>query len=240
MSGSGRRARTEARLLGVLLGALALASCASPEEEAKDAVRRELKNPESARFGEYTLIGNRACLAVSAPGASPGFSGERQAVVLKAETHGENRKWSLAGVYEERHDQCVARLSRARGEPEDDGTGPALPLLASADAGRGEQVFRKCAACHLATKDGPHGVGPNLWGMMGAPIAGQAAYNYSPALLAKAGGTWTWEAMDAWLTSPRDFAPGTKMTFAGIGQARDRADLLAYLNANGDAPLPLR
>ena len=241
MSGSGRLPPGEARLLVALLFAsLPLVSCSSPEEEARDAVRRELRDPEAVRFGEYTLVeGNRACLGVDAPGASPGFGGERQAVVLKAETRGENRKWSVMGVYEERHDQCVARLTQRADEPEEDGTGPALPLLATAHAQRGEQVFKKCAACHSAAEDGPDGLGPNLWGTMGAPIAGRPGYAYSDALRAKAGGTWTWEAMDSWLTSPRDFAPATKMTFAGIRHAQDRADLMAYLNARGEKPLPL-
>jgi cytochrome c2 len=240
MFGCGRLARSEARLLCAFLAALALASCSSPEEEAKGAVRRELKDPESVRFGQYTLVrGNRACLAIEAPGASRGFTGERQAIILKAETHGENRKWSLVGVYEERHDECVARLTRGSEEPEDDGTGSALPLLASADTARGEQVFRKCAACHTVAEDARDGLGPNLWGTMGAPVGNRSGYNYSSALRAKAGGAWTWESMDAWLTSPRDFAPGTKMTFAGIKRAQDRADLLAYLNAKGDTPLPL-
>ena len=65
-----------------------------------------------------------------------------------------------------------------------------------------------------------------------------AGYSYSDALRS-VGGTWTWEAMDAWLRSPRTFAPGTKMTFAGLGDAEDRANLMAYLNAQGsNMPLP--
>ena len=67
--------------------------------------------------------------------------------------------------------------------------------------------------------------------------SGRPGYPYSPALSAK-GGTWTWQNMDAWLASPRHFAPGTKMTFAGIRKASDRADLLAWLNRQGHAPLP--
>jgi cytochrome c len=119
-----------------------------------------------------------------------------------------------------------------------DAMGPAAPLLASADPARGAQVFRKCAACHTIDEDGPPGIGPNLWNMMGAPIAARPGYLYSDHLRAKRG-TWTWEGMDAWLTNPRLFAPGTKMTFAGLRRAQERADLLVYLNANGDSPLPL-
>jgi cytochrome c2 len=219
---------------------LALASCGDPEEEAREAVLAELPGAASVRFGRFTLVGGRqACLGVAMRDGAGWYGPERQAVVRKAETHGENRAWSVEAMAEERHDQCVTRLSSPGTVPVDDGQGPALPLRAAADPARGEQVFRKCAACHTVAQDAPHGLGPNLWGIMGAPIAGKADYTYSPALRAKGGGAWTWAPMDAWLTSPRSFAPGTKMTFAGIRTAQDRADLLVFLNRNGDRALPL-
>lgn len=115
---------------------------------------------------------------------------------------------------------------------------PIAAFLAAADPRLGEQVFKKCTACHTINQGGANGTGPNLWGSMGAPLAHVAGYNYSPALKEK-GGTWTWEAMDAWIKSPRTFAPGTKMTFAGIGKVEDRANLLAYMNQQGPSPLPL-
>jgi cytochrome c len=115
---------------------------------------------------------------------------------------------------------------------------PIAALLASADAGRGEAQFKKCAACHTINQGGASGLGPNLWATMGAPLAHVPGFAYSDALKGK-GGTWTWEAMSDWLRSPRAFAPGTKMTFAGIGDGQDRADLLLYLNAQGsNLPLP--
>jgi cytochrome c len=74
---------------------------------------------------------------------------------------------------------------------------------------------------------------------MGKAIAGVSpGFAYSPALTGK-GGNWDWESMSQWLKSPRDFAPGTKMTFAGLGKAEDRANLLAYMNTQSDSPLPL-
>ena len=115
---------------------------------------------------------------------------------------------------------------------------PIAAFMASADPQQGEQVFKKCTACHTIAQGGANGTGPNLWGTMGAPLAHVAGFNYSPALKEK-GGTWTWEAMDAWIKSPRAFAPGTKMTFAGIGKVEDRANLLAYMNQQGPSPLPL-
>lgn len=116
---------------------------------------------------------------------------------------------------------------------------PIANLLAAADAAKGEGQFKKCTACHTINKGGAAGQGPNLWGVMGSAIGKHApGFSYSPALAGR-GGNWDWENMSQWIKSPRDFAPGTKMTFAGIGKAEDRADLLAYLNTQGDSPLPL-
>lgn len=111
--------------------------------------------------------------------------------------------------------------------------------LASADPAKGEAVFKKCAACHVAAAGGANGIGPNLWAVMGAPIGKHAAgFAYSEALAGK-GGNWDWKAMDAWLASPRAFAPGTKMTFAGLGSPEDRANLVVYLNKQGsNLPIP--
>jgi cytochrome c len=100
-------------------------------------------------------------------------------------------------------------------------------------------VFKKCTACHTINQGGANGTGPNLWGVMGTQIGHHApGYAYSPALAGK-GGTWGWEELNHWIKSPREFAPGTKMTFAGIGKAEDRANLLAYLNSQSSSPLPL-
>jgi cytochrome c len=116
---------------------------------------------------------------------------------------------------------------------------PAAFYLASGDAQAGEQVFKKCAACHVATKGGANGTGPELWGVVGSGIAKRpTGFAYSPALAGK-GGNWDWNNLFAWLKSPRDFAPGTKMTFAGLPKPEDRANVIAYLNKQSDAPLPL-
>ena len=116
---------------------------------------------------------------------------------------------------------------------------PIANLLAAADAAKGEQAFKKCTACHTINKGGASGTGPNLWGVMGAPIGKHApGFAYSPALSGK-GGNWDWESMSQWVKSPRDFAPGTKMTFAGLSKPDERANLLAYLNSQSDGPQPL-
>ena len=116
---------------------------------------------------------------------------------------------------------------------------PIAFYLATADAAAGEQVFKKCTACHNADKGGSNALGPNLYGVMGEGIGkGHAGYAFSPAL-AGVGGTWTWDTMSAWLASPKKFAPGTKMTFAGLSNPQDRANVIAFLNARSDAPMPL-
>ena len=111
-------------------------------------------------------------------------------------------------------------------------------FLASADAAKGEQSFKKCAACHNAQPGGAHALGPNVHAIMGAPIAGKPGYAYSDALKSK-GGTWSWQAMSEWLKSPKSFAQGTKMTFAGLGDPQERANLMVWLNSQGSSlPIP--
>ena len=109
---------------------------------------------------------------------------------------------------------------------------PIAFYLQTADAARGERQFAKCAGCHTINQGGANGTGPNLWATMGRPVAGHAGFAFSDALRGK-GGTWDWETMSAWLTSPRTFAPGTRMTFGGMSNPQERADLLLYLNAQG-------
>lgn len=119
-------------------------------------------------------------------------------------------------------------------------SGPGLnTLLASADVAAGEKVFAKCAACHTVNQGGANGIGPNLYATVGEEIGhGKAGFAFSEALKGK-GGSWTFEALDHWLKSPREFAPGTKMTFAGLGNPADRANLIAWLNTQGsNLPLP--
>ena len=115
---------------------------------------------------------------------------------------------------------------------------PIEAFLAKADPAKGAQVFNKCMACHNADKGGPNQLGPNLWDVVGEPIGQGKGFAFSDAL-AKKGGTWNWDNLSQWLSSPRAFAPGTKMTFAVLGSPQDRADVIAFLNAHSDAPKPL-
>jgi cytochrome c len=116
---------------------------------------------------------------------------------------------------------------------------PIAFYLASADAAKGEQVFKKCAACHNADKGGANALGPNLWGVLGE-TAGQGAHGFafSDALKSK-GGVWDWQNLSDWLHNPKTYAPGTKMTFAGLSKPEDRANVIAFLNQHSDAPRPM-
>lgn len=128
---------------------------------------------------------------------------------------------------------------------EETGTGgaaaevPIATLLPTADPAKGAEVFKKCAACHTINQGGANGIGPNLYATLGEAIAqGKNGFAFSDALNA-VGGVWDFEKMNAWLTSPRKFAPGTKMTFAGLSNPQDRANVLAYINSQGsNLPLP--
>lgn len=115
--------------------------------------------------------------------------------------------------------------------------GPALAtLLAQGDAAAGEATFAKCTACHTIASGGATGIGPNLFGIMGKPIGSHAAgFAYSD-VLATHGGDWSFENVDAWLASPRAFANGTKMSFPGLSDPQERANVILYLLANGGGP----
>lgn len=115
---------------------------------------------------------------------------------------------------------------------------PIATLLATADVAKGEAVFKKCTACHTIAQGGANGIGPNLWAALGKPHGHVAGFAYSDALKGVPG-NWDWEGMDKWLANPKKYAPGTKMTFAGLGNPEERANLLAYLNSQGsNLPLP--
>ena len=112
-------------------------------------------------------------------------------------------------------------------------------LLASADPAAGEKVAKKCKACHTFKDGGANRVGPNLYGVLGQNIASHEAFTYSDALQAKSGETWSYDSLDAFLMSPKTWAPGTKMTFAGVKKPKDRAALLAYLRQMNADPPPM-
>ena len=112
------------------------------------------------------------------------------------------------------------------------------PLLAAASPEAGQKTFKKCKVCHTIDKDGANKVGPNLWNVVGAHRAKRDGFKYSDAL-AGLGGNWGYEELNAFLSKPKAYAPGTKMAFAGIKKASDRAAVIAYLRGLSDAPAAL-
>ena len=98
------------------------------------------------------------------------------------------------------------------------------------DATKGEKVFKNlCAVCHSMSA---HGTGPNLKGAFGSDPASKEGFTYSSSLQDLKGKKWSEGTLDKYLKSPADYAPGNAMAFAGIANAKDRADVVAYLKAN--------
>jgi cytochrome c len=118
---------------------------------------------------------------------------------------------------------------------------PIEALLASADIGAGETVFKKCASCHTADKGGANKVGPNLWNVVGGPIYGHhPEFNYSAAIKAYGEGkNWTYEELNGFLFKPKAHIKGTAMGFAGLPKTQDRVNLIGWLRTQSDAPIAL-
>jgi cytochrome c len=136
-------------------------------------------------------------------------------------------------------EQATAESTAATAEPpapvEDI---PIATLLASADPAAGAAIAKKCATCHSFGKGEAAKVGPNLWGVVGSNPGQMAGFAYSPAVTGL-GVPWDYENLNTFLTSPKAYAPGTKMTFAGLKKAEDRAAVVAYLRTLSDTPLAL-
>lgn len=127
------------------------------------------------------------------------------------------------------------------GQPAKPVVPPIAPLLAKADAKEGAQVFKKCQACHDGTKGGPNKIGPNLYGVVGRPIASHPGFSYSAALKSFSDGgkkTWTYELLNHWVHDPHELVSGTSMTFPGVKKDQERADVIAYLHTLSDNPVP--
>ena len=108
---------------------------------------------------------------------------------------------------------------------------PIANRLATADAAKGEALFAKCKACHTIDQGAANGIGPNLWAVVGdAVAAGRGGFAFSDALKGKPG-VWDDASLDQWLAGPAKYAAGTKMTFAGLTDAQQRADVIAYLKS---------
>jgi cytochrome c len=115
---------------------------------------------------------------------------------------------------------------------------PIEALLASASVEKGQATAKQCQACHTLEKGGPNRVGPNLWNIVGSDRGEGRGFNFSAAMKAK-GGKWTFDELNKFLTNPREYIPGTAMTFAGLSRESQRADVIAFLDTLSDSPVPL-
>ncbi len=118
------------------------------------------------------------------------------------------------------------------------GPGDIVPLLAKADPAAGQTAAKACAACHSFDKGAAAKVGPNLYGVVGAKHGHMEGFAYSDAIKGKSG-DWTFDELNKFIYDPKAYAPGTKMTFAGIKKDQERANVIAYLRTLSDNPVPL-
>ena len=174
-----------------------------------------------------------------APGTRMAFAGisndqERANVIDYLHTLSHNPEPLPAPVAEPPPTPTAAGGAVAPTEPSVD------TLLAAADPKRGEDLTKKlgCVACHTFNEGGKAGLGPNLYGVVGAPHGHMAGFNYTAGLKAKQG-PWTYDELSQWLKKPAAYAPGTRMTFVGIEDPKQRADVIAYLRTLSPNPEPL-
>ena len=111
-------------------------------------------------------------------------------------------------------------------------------LLALGNIDHGKMIFKKCAACHSASKGGGNKIGPALWGVIGRKAGSIGDYKYSKAMSGFSK-TWNFEEMNIFLIKPKNYVKGTKMAYAGLKNEKDRASIILYLNKQTDSPLPL-
>ena len=111
-------------------------------------------------------------------------------------------------------------------------------IMAQGDVSSGEQIFKKCAACHSIVKGGKNAIGPALYNVVGRKVGAIEDYKYSKALAAY-DKNWTFEELNGFLIKPAKWIKGTKMAYAGLRKEKDRASVIKYLNENSDSPLTL-
>ena len=174
---------------------------------------------------------------VAEAAAAEGAEAAQTAAVAEpvAEAEGLTEQAADAGQQTAALDEGEPEGAAAAGAGADDGIDT---LLAQADLDAGAKDARKCGACHSFEEGGPAKIGPPLWDVVGRDIAAVEDFAYSDVLAGKEG-TWDYQALDAFLAQPREWAPGTKMAFAGLKKPEERADIILYLRSLSNEPAPL-
>lgn len=210
------------------------------EAEAEEAAEADAAAAEEPAEAEETAVAEAEAedaAEVAAAGAEAVVEAEETVV---AEAEAEEPAEAEAAATEEPADADAT--AEAEAPAADAGGGEASPMVAmveAADPADGERLFRQCSACHVADQGGANRVGPGLWGVFGADIAAHDGFNYSDALLGLEG-NWTVDKLNAYLENPRDYAPGSRMAFAGLRSEEDRAAVIAYLHSLSENPVPLQ
>ena len=132
----------------------------------------------------------------------------------------------------------TASTTSAETSLDDANSGNIMSLFASTSSADGAKIFKKCAACHSIAQGGGNKIGPALWGVPGRKAGTVSGYKYSKSMVAY-GKPWSFEEMNSFLTKPKDWIKGTKMSFLGLKNAKERAAVILYMNENTDNPLPL-
>tara|TARA_Y100001970_G_C14223313_1_gene853996 strand:- start:676 stop:1197 length:522 start_codon:yes stop_codon:yes gene_type:complete len=138
-------------------------------------------------------------------------------------------------VYQVSSDVTVAETKTSETSIESDNI---MALFASTSAAEGAKVFKKCAACHSIAEGGGNKIGPALWGVIGRKAGSLPDYKYSKAMAAH-GKSWSFDEMNGFLIKPKDWITGTKMSYAGLKDPKERAAVILYMNENTNNPLPI-
>ena len=133
----------------------------------------------------------------------------------------------------------VASTTSTESNSESSESGDIMALFASVNAADGAKIFKKCAACHSIAQGGANKIGPALWGVLGRKAGSLSDYKYSKAMTAY-GKSWSFEEMNGFLIKPKDWIKGTKMSFAGLKNAKERAAVILYMNENTNNPLSVQ